>query len=80
MGPQGWTMTAASATGEALDEKDAEIDGRAVRQYELRTPPGGSQKLTVEYTAPGRERPRLEVQVTPMIGATPVTTGELACG
>jgi hypothetical protein len=80
VGPEGWDMTAAEASGDATDEVDAEADGRAIRQYTLHTRPSDTQRMTVEFTAPNAQRPRIDVLGTPMMGSTPIETGELACG
>jgi hypothetical protein len=80
MGPEGWNMTAADASGEATDERDADADGRAIRQYMLHTRPSDAQRVTVEFTAPDARRPRIHVLGTPMMDATPIEAGELACG
>lgn len=79
-GPQGWAVTAKSADGEVHAEAETVDAERQVVQYELRTPPGGTQRMIVEFTAPHTAVPSLDVLSTPMIRSTPVHVGELACG
>lgn len=81
-GPQGWIATASSATGEVAGDAATVDDGRPVVQYELRTPPGGTQRIVVEFTAPEARAltpSALDVRTTPMIRQTPVRTGILDC-
>ena len=75
IGPRGWT--AGSAAGATVEAED---DRRAVRQFDVETGPGQSQRVTVDFTAPDGSAPHVVTIVTPMIGATPVAVGDLSCG
>ena len=87
IGPRGWTAGSADAgaDGDAGDAGDAGADGadadrRAAQQDDVVVAPGATERVTVEFTAPDAARPRVHTRVTPLVGKTPVATGDLACG
>ncbi|MFT4221286.1 MAG: DUF4012 domain-containing protein [Microbacterium sp.] len=80
LGPEGWRIASGSATGEVAAEATTEHGERPVVQYELRTPPGGAQSITVDFVAAGDALPTVDAHVTPMAEPAAVEHGELACG
>lgn len=80
VGPEGWALSADSADGEVAGTAETELDGRRIVQYDLRTPPGGSQTLQVEFTGPDAADADVVVHATPMIRDVPVSRTELRCG
>lgn len=69
--PEGFELTSANLTGD-LGFGGGTHDGRRVLSFTVDLPPGASATATVTVRAPAGSAPRLEVQSTPTLVASPV--------
>ena len=78
--PDGSTIVGGSVNGTAFDPGKLKDGANPVSKVRVEIPPGATVNVTFDIVAAKAGEKALDVTVTPLVRATPITKGALDCG